>query len=247
MRTLIVDPSDELVADAERAGGAALAAPIGAAVPVSGRREGGVVVDNYLLAHLPDPNAEMEMIRAVIGEAGTAVIEFDHALPILAGGQFDALRHGHFSYGSVTAVVSLLERHGLYAVDATLQPVYGGAVRMWVAVATPPSRSGPSVRRLLDDEESAGIRTQDLYVAFARRAEATHRALRSFLEDARAAGRRVAGYGAPSRGNTLLNAAGVTPDLLAYTADASPGKPGPADGRFRGPDRWPGSAAGRPA
>ena len=227
MATLIVDPSEELAEDARRAGGRALAASVAGPTAHGTAAQGSaVVVDHYLLAHLADPNSEMAMIRELIGDAGEAVLEFDHALPILAGGQYDALRHGHFSYLSLTALVALLERHGLRAVEGASHSVYGGAIRVWIAAAAPGMRMGHSVAALLEQEAVAGIQDAALYARFARQADASRKALRAFLEAARAAGRRVAGYGAPSRGNTLLNAAGITASLLPYTADASPGKQG---------------------
>jgi len=228
--TLIVDPSDALAADVLRAGGRVLTAAIDSRVAQVAKLAGvgppAVLVDNYLLAHLPDPNAEMMMISGLIGEAGSAVLEFDHALPILTGGQFDALRHGHYSYLSLTALMPLLERHGLHAVDAATHPVYGGSMRVWAAASSGRSTIRPGVAELLEREAAAGILGPAIYARFARGADAGRRELRAFLEDAHAAGRRVAGYGAPSRGNTLLNAAGITADLLPYTADASPGKQG---------------------
>lgn len=194
------------------------------------RRLGGpadALVDYYLLAHLREPAAFLAGVAEVIGADGLAAIEFDHLLPVIEEGQFDAIRHGHFSYLSFLALESALQRVGLAAFDVEELDVYGGAIRAWVQDASSSPRAvGRAVVDLRDREQRAGLRGADVYRRYRRSVERTLAALRGFLEEARGDGRLVAGYGAPSRGNTLLNSCGITPELLPFTVDRSPAKQG---------------------
>jgi SAM-dependent methyltransferase len=185
-----------------------------------------LVVDNYLLAHVPDPNALVAGLRGALQPGGHLVLEFDHVAGIVGGGQFDALRHGHFTYWSLHALEPLLERHGLRVVDVVEQPVYGGALRVVARHLVDDAVPSPAVAQVLASERTAGLDRPEAFSAFAGRVALAVERLRGFLEDERGAGRLVAGYGAPSRGATLLNAAGVTQELLPFTVDRSPAKQG---------------------
>jgi hypothetical protein len=184
-----------------------------------------LVIDNYLLAHVADPNDVAAGLSALLGPDGLAVIEFDHVLPLLRDRRFDSIRHGHYSYLGLLSVSDLLRRHGLGVLDATVQPVYGGALRIVVGhigVAAPAS----SVADLLEAERTGGLADVGAFEAFARGVLERMTQLRGFLEERRDRGEVVVGYGAPSRGNTLLNGAGIGADLVAYTVDRSPQKQG---------------------
>ena len=229
VESLIVEGTAELASAAEARGQRVLARPFGLASAETIVGDGGpadLAIDNYLLAHVEDPNdiaAGLEVLLRRPG--GRAVIELDHVLPLLGDRRFDSIRHGHYSYFGLLSVAALLARHGLDVVDAALQTVYGGALRIVVAHA---GEAAPSagVAATLEAERAAGLTSVATYEAFARGVGDLRTELREYLETRRAAGATVAGYGAPSRGNTLLNSIGATPELLAFTVDRSPSKHG---------------------
>jgi hypothetical protein len=186
-----------------------------------------VVVDNYLLSHTEDPTDLVAGIAQVLEDDGLAVFEFDHLLPIVVGGQFDAIRHGHFTYWSLHAFRDLLGRFGVELRSVTRQPVYGGALRVVAGPAggeDPPA--GPGIDEVLHDERAAGLDDVGTYERFAKRAARSLADLRAFLERDRPPTELVVGYGAPARGSTLLNAAALTPAHLPFTVDRSPAKQG---------------------
>ena len=226
--SLVVEGSPDLVDDLRRRGIQVVPESLGAGSAGRVRGDGpgaSVVVDNYLLAHVPDPNDLVAGMRGVLAPGGLVVLELDHVLPIITTGQFDAFRHGHLTYWTLHALDALLRRHGLAAVEVSEQPVYGGALRVVAreaAVADP----GVSVQRVLAAERDAGLDRPETYTTFAEQVARQVNGLRTFLVNERGAGRLVVGYGAPTRGATLLNAAGVTPALLPFTVDRSPAKQG---------------------
>ncbi len=228
VRTLVVDPSQALVNAARTMGFDAEAAVLTRKSAEAIRRAHGpfdVIVDSYLLAHQRELDPQLAAIATLLPDGGRAVLEFNHVLPILRGTQFDAIRHGHFSYLSLTALSSALERNGLWAISATSQPAYGGGVRVWAAREPGRSRD-PGLEALLSEEEAAGLGDVAVYRRFAASVSKRRTELSEFLRGATEKGQLVVGYGAPSRGNTLLNACAITPDLLRYTVDASPAKQG---------------------
>ena len=189
-----------------------------------------LLIDVYRLAHLPDLDAGVAAIAWLLAPGGTAVVEFDHAGSTIGEVQFDAVRHGHFSYLTLAALVPLFARHGLVVTRATHQPVYGGALRITVRPTGAPSNDATSpdgsVDAVLRGERSAGLEDPVFLASLAGRVADLCAAVRAYLEEAASAGRTVAGYGAPTRAVTLLNAAGVTVDALPYTVDRSPAKHG---------------------
>lgn len=191
--------------------------------PLAGTGTFDLVVDAYLLGHLEHPRDALGRLVALLAPGGSLVVEFDDLLATVAGGQWDAIGHGHPTYLSLGWVVSELEHLGLGIVDAEPQPVYGGAMRIYAQAAR--SR-GASLSTLLAREAAAGIgRPQGL----APLADALARACRDVvphLRAARDAGRPVVGYGAPGRSITFLNALGIGPDLLPYVVDRAPSKQG---------------------
>ena len=183
--------------------------------------EADLLIDDYLLAHQPDPGATLRAYANVMASDGDLVLEFDHALTTIGSRQFDGFRHGHFSYISLTWLARAIEDLGLQVVDAEELPAYGGAVRAFVRRALGSSDPSPAVPEILARERQLGLETSDAYRAF-RKDVLVHRwELRDHLRQRRAVGSPVVGYGAPSRATTLLNFAGITADLLPFTADAS--------------------------
>lgn len=187
--------------------------------------DAALVVDFYRLAHLPDLDAGVAAMAAMLRPGGHAVIEFDHALTTIAETQFDAIRHGHFSYLTLSALEPLLHRHGLAVTAARPQSVYGGALRL-VLERADAAGGDASVSAARAGEVEAGLTDPRMVASFRRRVADRCTALRDHLSEALARGDSVAGYGAPTRASTLLNAAGVTPRELPYTVDRSRAKRG---------------------
>ncbi|POA32588.1 MULTISPECIES: class I SAM-dependent methyltransferase [unclassified Pseudomonas] len=182
---------------------------------------------NNVLAHVPDINDFLGGFATLLKPTGVATFEFPQLLTLMAGQQFDTLYHEHYSYLSLTAVQRLCERNGLEVFDVSELPTHGGSLRVFVQRAEGVRREvTPAVQQQLQVEQAAGVKTAAYYTTLAPAAEQIKHALLRFLLQAKAEGKRVVGYGAAAKGNTLLNYAGVKPDLLAWVADASPHKQG---------------------
>jgi hypothetical protein len=159
---------------------------------------------------------------------GTLVMETDHLLSIVDGCQFDAIRHGHRSYLGLSWLREELARLGLRIVDARLEPVYGGALRVRARRGDTVLAAEAQLRisDIVEREQSAGLASQERLGEFASRVDRVIDNVRAYLEERRAAGTRVVGYGASARAVTFLNAAAIGPDLLAVTADRASSKQG---------------------
>ncbi len=184
-----------------------------------------LVVANNVYAHIPDLRGFTRALRTLLSDDGWLSIEVHHALNLVRHGQFDTIYHEHFQYYTVHSAQRALAVGGLTIVDVELLDTHGGSLRLWArpdAVAEP----GPRVAEVLDLEREAGLHTPVGYLDLAPRAEAVRQELLRFLLDCRAQGKRVVGYGAPGKGNTLLNYCGIRPDLLEYTVDRNPYKHG---------------------
>jgi len=184
-----------------------------------------LVVANNVLAHVPDINDFVAGIARLLKPTGRASIEFPHLLQLLAGNQFDTTYHEHYSYLSLRVVQRIAEAAGLEVVDLEELPTHGGSLRLWLAHqgSTDPT---PAVQTVLAAEAEAGLETLDAYAGFQQRAEAAKHGLLEFLLQAKREGKRVLGYGAAAKGNTLLNYAGIRADLLSAVADRAPSKQG---------------------
>jgi hypothetical protein len=202
-------------------------------------RDDGVVADlligNNVLAHVPDLNDFISGLVILLAPDGTLTMEFPHVLRLLEERQFDTIYHEHYSYLSLTAVQKAFARHGLALEDVEEIPTHGGSLRIYARRGERAETAQSAVSDLLDHERSAGLLDLDSYSRLGSEAEAVRRDLLAFLSAARRDGRRVLGYGAPAKGNTLLNYCGVTTELLAYTVDLSPHK----QGRFLPGSRLP--------
>jgi 2-polyprenyl-3-methyl-5-hydroxy-6-metoxy-1,4-benzoquinol methylase len=182
---------------------------------------------NNVLAHVPDINDFLGGFATLLKPSGVATFEFPQLLTLMAGQQFDTLYHEHYSYLSLTAVQALCERNGLQVFDVAQLPTHGGSLRVFVQRADGVRRDvQASVAQQLQAELAAGVKTAEYYATLAPAAERIKHELLRFLLQAKADGKRVVGYGAAAKGNTLLNYAGVKPDLLAWVADANPHKQG---------------------
>ncbi|PMZ91692.1 MULTISPECIES: class I SAM-dependent methyltransferase [unclassified Pseudomonas] len=186
-----------------------------------------LIAANNVLAHVPDINDFLGGFATLLKPAGVATFEFPQLLTLMAGQQFDTLYHEHYSYLSLTAVQTLCERNGLQVFDVSQLPTHGGSLRVFVQRLDGERREvQPTVRQQLQAELAAGVKTPEYYTTLAPAAERIKHDLLRFLLQAKADGKRVVGYGAAAKGNTLLNYAGVKPDLLAWVADANPHKQG---------------------
>lgn len=193
-------------------------------------REEGWAADlmaaNNVLAHVPDINDFLQGFAGLLKPTGVATFEFPHLLCLMAESQFDTLYHEHYSYLSLTAVRAQLERNGLRLFDVEQLPTHGGSLRIFVQREEGRQPVSAAVAELLTQEAAIGVCSADYYASLAPAAERIKHDLLRFLLKAKAEGKRVVGYGAAAKGNTLLNYAGVRGDLLAWVADANPHKQG---------------------
>jgi hypothetical protein len=181
---------------------------------------------NNVLAHVPDLHDFVEGFRILLRPEGQATFEFPHLLQLMAQTQFDTIYHEHFSYLSLHAVERVMAEHGLRVHDVEELPTHGGSLRVHVGHASAAHALSPRVAALRAKEEGAKLHVLEGYSGFKAQVQRVKRDLLDFLLQAQREGRSVVGYGAPAKGNTLLNYCGVREDLLAYTVDRSPHKQG---------------------
>ena len=193
---------------------------------VETRRHADLVVANNVLAHVPDLNDFVGGITALLAPQGCATIEFPHLQQLVAERQFDTVYHEHFSYFSLHTVQRVFAAHGLRVWDVEQLPTHGGSLRIWACRIDAAHVTTSAVASTLAAEAEVGMCTMNYYRGFQAQADAVKDGLLAFLLAEKRAGRRVAGYGAAAKGNTLLNYAGVRKDLLPYVVDASPHKQG---------------------
>jgi SAM-dependent methyltransferase len=185
-----------------------------------------LVIANNVFAHVPDVNDFAAGLRTALKPGGTITLEFPHLLRLLEHSQFDTVYHEHFSYLSLHSVINIFAGAGLRVWDVDELTTHGGSLRVYAGHAddAPPARA--AVAALLAEEERRGMCRLDTYRDFQARADHVKDDLLIFLIEQKRAGKRVAAYGAAAKGNTLLNYAGVGPDLLPYVCDSAPSKQG---------------------
>jgi SAM-dependent methyltransferase len=190
------------------------------------RRTADLIVANNVLAHVPDLNDFVAGLAVALAPEGTVTLEFPHLLELVEKRQFDTVYHEHFSYFSLHTVQRIFAAHGLKLWNVEQLSTHGGSLRIWAAHEHSHHEETAAVAALLVLETRAGMRDAAYYQGFQAQADAVKNDCLIFLLEQRRAGRKVAGYGAAAKGNTLLNYAGVRPDLLPYVVDASPHKQG---------------------
>jgi SAM-dependent methyltransferase len=191
------------------------------------RRQADLIAANNVLAHVPDINDFVAGFTRLLKPQGVATFEFPHLLRLITEAQFDTIYHEHFSYLSLGAVVRIFSAAGLTVFDVEELSTHGGSLRVYAQRSdTAPHPVRPQVAALLERERALGLFDPALYAAFQPRVERIKNAFLTFLLDAKRQGKRVAAYGAAAKGNTLLNYAGVRPDLLPYVVDRNPAKQG---------------------
>lgn len=193
---------------------------------VAERGPASLVVANNVYAHVPDLLGFSRALRTLTADDGWVSIEVHHALNLVALGQFDTVYHEHFQYYTVLSISRALATAGLTVVDVDLVPTHGGSIRVWAQPAESAGEPSQAVVDALAEEERAGLHAVEGYLDLETRSQTVRQELLRFLLEARAEGRRVVGYGAPGKGNTLLNYCGIRSDLLEYTVDRNPYKHG---------------------
>ncbi|MFD9944486.1 methyltransferase domain-containing protein [Nonomuraea sp. NPDC059023] len=235
VRCLGIEPSANVGAAAVEKGVPTLTEFLSPEVGRRVREEHGpadVVVANNVYAHIPDVVGFTRGLRALVADDGLVAIEVQHLLTLMELNQYDTIYHEHFQYYTVASAQRALASGGLTLVDVELLPTHGGSIRLW---AKPSGEPSERVADVLEREKAAGLHEISGYANFAARVAKVRRDLLRFLIDAADAGKTVVGYGAPGKGNTLLNHCGIRPDLLAYTVDRNPYK----HGRFTPGSRIP--------
>ncbi len=186
-----------------------------------------LLLGNNVLAHVPDLNDFVAGLKILLTPGGVITMEFPHLERLMADNQFDTIYHEHFSYFSFIAVERVFAHHELTMFDVEELPTHGGSLRIYARHAENAALPvGSRVLALRQRETDDGFLTLDRYRGFGEQVKATKRKLLAFLIEARAAGKKVVGYGAPGKGNTLLNFCGIRTDFLDFTVDANPYKQG---------------------
>jgi SAM-dependent methyltransferase len=186
-----------------------------------------LLLGNNVLAHVPELNDFVAGLRRLLAPHGVITMEFPHLRQLMKGNQFDTIYHEHFSYFSYLAVEKIFASHGLTLFDVEELPTHGGSLRIYARHANNLTRPvSERARAMLLAEVDEGFMTLAHYRGFGEQVKTTKRALLSFLIDAKQRGKRIVGYGAPGKGNTLLNYCGIRTDFLDFTVDANPYKQG---------------------
>lgn len=190
-------------------------------------KQADLTVANNVLAHVPDINDFVGGFATLLKPTGVATFEFPHLLNLIEQNQFDTIYHEHYSYLSLTAVVTIFQVNGLSVFDVEELPTHGGSLRVYAQRKDAGMReTSVRVAKLLERETAAGMCNKSFYAGFQRKADKVKNDLLVFLIEAQRAGKSVAGYGAAAKGNTLLNYAGVRPDLMSFVVDRNPAKQG---------------------
>jgi SAM-dependent methyltransferase len=184
-----------------------------------------LIVANNVLAHVPDLHDFLAGVAALLAADGWATFEFPHVLELLRHTEFDTIYHEHYSYFSLLALEPILARHGLAVVQVDSLATHGGSLRLYVRHRGH-GDFHDSVQRIRLVESAAGLDRIETYTAFPAAVKACRRATRNFFAEAQHAGRSVAGYGAPAKGNTFLNYCGIGPEMLPFTVDRNEHKVG---------------------
>jgi hypothetical protein len=186
-----------------------------------------LVVGNNVLAQVPDINDFVSGIRIILKPGGVATLEFPHLVRLMSENQYDTIYHEHFSYFSLITAEKIFAAHGLVLFDVDEIPTHGGSLRIYLRHIEDASKPVTSaVTNLRERELSAGLNQMEAYTSFSEQVMESKRKLLELLISLRREGKRVAGYGAPGKGNTLLNYCGIRTDFLEFTVDRNPYKQG---------------------
>jgi len=190
-------------------------------------QQADLLIGNNVLAHVPDLDDFVAGMKILLKIDGILTMEFPHILQLIQNNQFDTIYHEHFSYFSLLSVERIFANHGLTIFDVEELPTHGGSLRIYARhVEAQQIAIEPRVAQLQQKERTAQLDQMQTYCRFGERVKATKRNLLRFMIAAKEEGKSIVGYGAPAKGNTLLNYCGIRTDLLDYTVDRSPHKQG---------------------
>ena len=224
-----IEPTAGTAAAAEKLGIPVLREFFGEALGkqlATNHQQADLIVGNNVYAHVPDINDFTRGLKAALKPSGTITLEFPHLMCLIEHTQFDTIYHEHFSYLSLYTVERIFKAAGLRLWDVEQLPTHGGSLRIYGCHAEDARASSPAVGKLLAEESQRGLQILATYQNFQARADKVKDDLLSFLIEQKRAGKRIAAYGAAAKGNTLLNHAGVKPDLLPFICDAAASKQG---------------------
>ena len=226
-----IEPTDSTAQAAEQLGIPVMreffGADLGQRLAAEGK-QADLIVGNNVYAHVPDINDFTAGLKAALKPGGTITLEFPHLMRLIEHVQFDTVYHEHFSYLSLTTVSKVFRAFGLRVCDVEELPTHGGSLRVYGCHADDARLDSAQPARILAAEGERGISDFGgvVYQTFQARADAVKNGLLAFLLEQKSLGQKVAAYGAAAKGNTLLNYAGVKPDLLPFVCDAAPSKQG---------------------
>jgi hypothetical protein len=228
IRILGIEPAKNVAVAAEELGVPTLTEFFGTELAQELVRDHGradLIAGNNVLAQVPDLNDFVAGAAILLAPGGTTTFEFPHLLRLMDEVQYDTIYHEHFSYFSLLTTIEIARAHGLEVYDVEELATHGGSLRVFLCHAGALDVRD-AVTELLAREHAAGLDTMDAYRQFGERVDESKRALLDLLISLRRDGKRVAGYGAPGKGNTLLNYCGIRTDFLDYTVDRNPYKHG---------------------
>lgn len=184
-----------------------------------------LLIGNNVLAHVPDLNDFIQGLKIALKPQGWITLEFPHLLNLIQERQFDTIYHEHFSYFSLLALAKIFPYHGLEIVDVEKLPTHGGSLRLYVRHAGV-SAPTPTVTLLIEEEREAGLHQMGTYELFGEQTLDIKQRLIALLRSLKLQGKKIVGYGAPAKGNTLLNFCGLNSEMISYTVDKSRYKQG---------------------
>jgi SAM-dependent methyltransferase len=194
---------------------------------LAGESAADLLLGNNVLAHVPDLNDFAAGMKVLLKPGGVITMEFPHLMRLIEENQWDTIYHEHFSYFSFLTVSAVFEAHGLRLFDVEELPTHGGSLRIYGAHADDEAKQeSDAARELRERERAAGYESLETYLGYGLRVESDKRQILRFLIELKEQGKRVVAYGAPAKGNTLLNYCGVRGDMIEYTCDLNPHKQG---------------------
>lgn len=231
VRVLGIEPAANVAAIAEKSGIPSIARFFGTRLArelVAEGRRADLLVGNNVLAHVPDLNDFVSGLALLLAPGGVLTMEFPHLGSLLEHNQFDTIYHEHFSYFSFATAERVFAAHGLVLFDVEALSTHGGSLRIYARheAAQPARPISERVNALRAAERAQGLHRMDTYARFAERVRETKRGLLEFLIARKREGKQIVAYGAPAKGNTLLNYCGVRTDFIDYAVDRSPLKQG---------------------
>lgn len=224
-----VEPTDSTAAVAEAAGIPVAREFFGhdfASKLVKSGKQADLIIGNNVYAHVPDINDFTAGMKTALKPGGTITLEFPHLMSLMRLNQFDTVYHEHYSYLSLQSVKAIFTRAGLRVCDVEQIPTHGGSLRVYGCHADDVRIDCAAVARVLAEEIASGLQDLAIYQRFQREADKVKNKLLAFFVEANQAGKTVAAYGAAAKGNTLMNYAGVKPDLVSFVCDAAVSKQG---------------------